>query len=455
MGEKMQGEYRIPESNLRQLAEKIEKLNKKAAKLACEPITYSVKDIETITIQHGRNAGKVFKWAHILLIGESPVLEGWRFIATLQHMQDVPDNIIRTISNEFDIPAQFRDRKICDHCQVNRYRRDTFLVQHIASGMLWQVGRSCLKDFLGHQDPHRVAQICELMVQLHSYTKALEDFDPEDYDFEKERVIGQPRYMLDLQAYLVHVSCAIRAHGWISKSKARESFDAIPTCETAYSLMMDLNNPHVPAEVKAKLPKPIGADEIMADECIQWLEELDVRSRDEVLNDYLHNLRVIGSQGAIEMNMLGYAASIVMAYCKEKGKLLPGQAALHNRKESRHLGEPGKREEFFMRLSAIKHLENSSLLTFEDQNGNIAKWFCSNFAKLKINEGSWYLFKATVKDHGEFKGVKETRFNRCSDFKEVAPEVTERIEERKAKEEQTNESLKSQFSFLNSEVNNG
>nr|NLI49103.1 hypothetical protein [Propionibacterium sp.] len=38
----------------------------------------------------------------------------------------------------------------CDHCHTHRPRRSTVLVAHDDTGQLLQVGRSCLKDFLGH-----------------------------------------------------------------------------------------------------------------------------------------------------------------------------------------------------------------------------------------------------------------------------------------------------------------
>jgi hypothetical protein len=52
------------------------------------------------------------------------------------------------------------------------------------------------------------------------------------------------------------------------------------------------------------------------------------------------------------------------------------------------------------------------LHTFEDGQGNAAVWFSSGRA-LKI--GKTYEIKATVKEHGEYNGIKQTVLSRCKE----------------------------------------
>lgn len=177
MGDVTTAEYRIPECNVNELIEKLIKINKKALKLGCNEIQIIPGKIEEKVIESGKNAGKILRWVNITITGESPVLDGWKFIATVQHLRDVSENIIRKISKDIDIPVQYRSRIICDHCHVNRYRKETFLVSYKDTGLIMQIGRSCLKDFLGHKDPHAVANMCEWMSGIYELASSFEDQD--------------------------------------------------------------------------------------------------------------------------------------------------------------------------------------------------------------------------------------------------------------------------------------
>lgn len=216
--------------------------------------------------------------------------------------------------------------------------------------------------------------------------------------------------------------------------------------------MCDLYDNNIPQEIKEKLPKPSGADEIIVQDCMSWLEELEERSLSEDLNDYFHNLKVIGMNGCVTMDMLGYAASIIIAYCKDKNKPLPGQSELkQTKKESNYIGSVGVRQGFVMRLVSMREVGDnffpSTLVTFKDNDGNVAKWFASNAPDIEID--NWYAFTGSIKEHTEYNGKKETRVNRCNKFTKVDDMVfQEKPSFDNNEEEKRMENLKSKFSFL-------
>ena len=110
----------------------------------------------------------------------------------------------------------------------------------------------------------------------------------------------------------------------------------------------------------------------------------------------------------------GYAAAIVLGY----------QKALEQRKEearaatgeSTYQGVVGKRQDWnSLTLEKIYTFDGmygvSHILRFVDDAGNVFTW---KTATSKLDEGKRYNFKATVKAHEEYKGVKQTVLTRVA-----------------------------------------
>jgi len=155
-------EYEILKHHLPRLQSEIATLNKRAAKIGCSPILIETVGERTETLirpsQAYEQSGQIFKtgeleevliFVKIRVVGETPKFQGWTFAATIQHLpatqQSTAFDIIRAVPG-MEIPTQYRDAKrsqVCDHCQTNRYRKDTFIVRH-DDGTWKQVGRQCL-----------------------------------------------------------------------------------------------------------------------------------------------------------------------------------------------------------------------------------------------------------------------------------------------------------------------
>ena len=63
----------------------------------------------------------------------------------------------------------------CEHCGLRRRRKATFVVVHVDSGELRQVGSGCLRDFLGGHDPDRACRQAEYLALARGELKAAED----------------------------------------------------------------------------------------------------------------------------------------------------------------------------------------------------------------------------------------------------------------------------------------
>lgn len=410
-------EYEIAKPQLPLLQEQFATLNKKAAKLGCIPITMEIlgERIEIITcpehrVVQGNNIqlvaalDEVRIFVKVCLTGDIPKYEGWTFAATVQHLPATQSSeafdIIRTIPGVFEIPAQYRDKsraQICDHCQTNRYRRDTFIIHH-DNGTWKQVGRQCLKDFLGHKDPHALAAQAELFINA---LTLLEDTTRQTNGYK-----GWDCF--NLESYLKWVAGVIRVRGWLSRSNAQardqqatadfvyELISPISICDSQYAKRM---------EQLYEQANPTEQDIELTAKAIEWAAQLDPGK-----NDYLYNIHTIAKAGMIDRRLIGYAASIIPAYQREVEKAKVQQT---NSLTSKHLGTVGKREVFTLMIEKMVNLDGvypSTLYVFKDAEGNQAIWFASKKSGFQV--GDVVNVKASVKEHKERNGTAQTVLTR-------------------------------------------
>ena len=97
------------------------------------------------------------KWVRYLYVtveGERPAVDGWNFIATIDHTEasadeagNVTGNLIKSVPGAGEIPVSYRSaRPICDHCKSARRRNETYVVRK--GDVTQQIGKNCLADFL-------------------------------------------------------------------------------------------------------------------------------------------------------------------------------------------------------------------------------------------------------------------------------------------------------------------
>lgn len=130
------------------------------------------------------------------VVGVNPVLAGgWQIVASVQHT-DI-GNIVKVApkfqetftQNLFNAPAT------CEHCNKNRNRKLTVVVQD-ADGKMFRVGTDCLKDFTGHNLP--------------AVWETFED------DVDLENLLGGVDKGYDLTEVITLAYAAQRLRGWKS-----------------------------------------------------------------------------------------------------------------------------------------------------------------------------------------------------------------------------------------------
>lgn len=380
----------LPAANKLMVEEHIEKLNKRAKKLSLPEITltWGKAFLQNRTVKNIKQDVLVIP---VDVVGPMDVsYDGWKFLATLQHLP-TGENIIRTISNnDWIAPVEYHNSgSQCEHCQVKRYRKDTYLVVRESDGKTFQVGSSCIKDFLGGNSPDDILKRATLAAELLDFMNNSSHGGVGSYNED----------IFHIELFLAQTAACIRDCGWVSKSAAKESYQI----STASLVHENLDAPHDPG---FKCSIVTDAEKDKAHKAVEWVENLSDEECE--VNEYLHNIRAIVRSGMVGLRTMGYAASIIFTYDKDFAKRQPKLI-------SSHVGIVKMREEFDLTLKDIFNGSSSwgayTRYHFLDDRGNIFVWISSINQELERNKK--YKIHGTVKAHTEFKGVKQTEINRC------------------------------------------
>lgn len=393
--------YRVLGGNYAGLVGNLEKLNRQAARLGVEPVSYRVVGRETV-IEKVWDQMQIMSWevsrtyVYLTVSGGYPHLEGWHFVATIEPTP--AGNMLLVHPGERDVPAIYREAtNHCDHCQTDRERKQTFVLRH-DDGRYAQIGRNCLAKYIGSSiSPERLASMAQ---------------------FERDvRVIGEggggALYEVDTLEFLSWVSCLSRNFGFVSAKQAQERWGADPTGRTVWNLLT--NSIAMSDWLKEHNPTPEERDARNAQEAREYALGLTGES------DFEHNLRVACSLDHITHKQVGTVAYAVeaMRRAREKAAQAAVEAA-QPRPVTSHVGTVGKRQTFpDLTIARIMDLPGDwgvrHMVRFLDGAGNTLVWWTSgDISDLEDADdaGSTVTLVATVKAHEEYRGTPQTILTR-------------------------------------------
>ncbi len=435
--------FQVPACNLNELQKEIARLNRRAKKLGLSAITMTTanehvaeflipwtreeeREIAFVMAQGGASPKARYvklKAFDVTIAGEAPKLDGWKLVAVLDHLPGGHAAIVRNVPGEtVDTEALSKSEPICGHCKTKRIRKDTVVLRH-DDGREIQVGKQCLKDFLGgHATPDTLAYAAQFLKRLREIASSFGA--PRDFS---------GRYCIPVEKYLSFVAKEIRERGFVSKKLATEKnagFDpavctrpVLPTsflAQTAMCVVDGLIKDHKPVEPRLI---PTDADCEIGKAALEWAKNLKGSS------DFALNLRTLASAELpeVEYRHLGLLAAGVNSYLKER-EIASTRVSYG---QSKHVGEIGKRVEFVLTIRGKNVFDTqygqTTLVRFGDESGNLFTWWASNAPEFAL--GETYLVRATVKKHDDYKGTKQTVLTRAVFVEKVevkAPEFVEK-----------------------------
>jgi len=406
----------IPVAKKNYLQTKIDKINRKAKKMGCEPLVlvFDNEHVYTYNVDHYTGAKLAFP-RHIdmctaNLIYQIPIIEGYELIARLDIYPTVDggNEVMVSAVPEKKVPAKYMNKTEihCDHCGWKRNRNHSILLQHTETGEYKEVGSTCVKDFFGI-DPKGFM----LMASI-KFDELINGIDTDDrYQNEMKNSGGY-----DIIEVFAVSAAAIAKWGWLSKGKAWElnkEYDA-SYISTASHVIDNLDRESAYyAKMDDSLKVHIENEDIeLAKKVYEYFTNLDPKN-----NDYLINCCKIIRIGYVPYNHIGITCSMVSAYNREIAKIEKIEADKKSGEVvSEWQGAVGQRlKDITVECTYTRTFQNDfgeqTLYAFKDANGNVYKTFYSGY-KWSCEVGDIVMITGTVKKHNEFQGKKETMMNR-------------------------------------------
>lgn len=399
------GEYDIPEIHMAQFEKEIAALNKHAIRCGCAPATIErlgeeVRRIPIAWLVPEERIG-VTRYADYLYIrvrvtGTAPKFDGWTLAATLEGTE--AGTLVRTVPG-VEIPTDYQqaDPTLCEHCGKHRRRSATFVLQH-EDGHCVQVGRQCLRDFLGGVDPQAIASLAETLFKVQSGGFGY----------------GRGERVHETVEYLSYVVAAVREHGYLSASQARNGDGASTSGRASHQMRLDSKEIAREKwdEKWTTTPEDLVEAQAIMDEARAALAAVVTP------NDYQHNLTVLLQLDYVKARNEGFVAS-VYGYVKRLHEQRAKRQAEEARAATRTnewIGTVGKREVFTLRFMGYRAFQGDwgdrYLNRWEDATGNAVNWWTGTSDD--YTEGAVYQVRATVKSHDEYKGRKQTIISRAA-----------------------------------------
>jgi len=384
--------------NLEKLADRVQTLNRKAAKLGLTPVTYKVLSVETKFVQDRLLERREVFDHYVVEVSfdyEQVKLPGaWQLVGVIDHQESLVKAVPGAPLPESGLRWFVERGSVCDHCKTSRQRNETFLLFEPSGNFHFiQVGRDCVGSFLGI-DPGRV---------LAQFDLSGEVAEIEDDEYGHRVPKGY-----DLSYFLAHTACMIRTAGWRSRSQASEGNRA-----TADLTLDNIVNQETRQKDRYGVPAwvdPSKADGEVAAKVAAWLVEVSGRSG---LGDYMGNLAQIGANGFVTPKSAGFAASAINAYLKENEETVKRAAKRASGEGGQYIATLGlriKRWQVEKVSSAGRDTEWGYVFfhRFIDFEGNTLVWKTQK----EVDNGQ-YLLTGTVKEHKDFNGVAQTYVTNC------------------------------------------
>ena len=349
------------------------------------------------------------------------IINGWQFVGTIEFSE--LGNIIRVVDSSFEgkIPLKYlHTPKICEHCGKIRNRKDTYLIYNVNSGEFKQVGSTCLLDYTKGLDANECASIMSCLDKVSILC---------DFDCSEELFFGNgfdsTSFGFDRAEVLPLVYAYVSRYGYERMDNGQGTAQDVRICvlqEWNY-LGEEMAN-HYESRYNS-LVMPSG------DEMNAINEFAKAHLEDDF--GYMRNASIAWLKHSIEYRDFGLVASFVSTYLKElnKNRL---QALKNAQGANEYVGNVGDR--ITIKVASLRCLWTNSVevawhtyaetyfYEIKDEQGHTFVWKSSKditwqpVARREDEELMKYAevkpleIVATVKEHSEYRGTKQTVLTR-------------------------------------------
>ena len=400
--------YRINENFMDELQKKLARIERKCRKLDC---AYKFEEIgeefETTKDENGKEITTRFV---LVDVEGTAIINDWEYVASIDKTEN--GNIIDKALVDIEVPRRYWTSSLyCEHCNTHRARSHAYLVHNTKTGEFKQIGRQCLAEYTHGLSAEYVAAFMEL--------KRVCEEAEESYDG-----CGHSGWKMwyKSEEVLSLTFGAVRSFGYAPSSEPDSTKQKV--CEYITCIRKDYHRDmrkyfwKIEDEMKAhNISMTNEKDLEEARKALAWLKDQEEKS------DYMHNLKTaIGDQ--TEAGRLGLLISLVPTYCKaieRELQIKEREAAKEQEKKvAKHVGNVGDRITFTIASCGVLTAWHNDfggyyggyvyLYKLTDKKGNVYIWKTSTDLEESCIGKE---IKGTIKEHGEFNGVKQNVITRC------------------------------------------
>ena len=382
--------YRIPDFKLNKLQKQVNHINNKGA-----TVIFNIG--EPVQIE-AENRDKVFTPGHEVEVEGAYAINGWEFVATIEHTPN--GNIIRAINSDLekDIPEKYKTvGPECEHCHRIRDRKDTYLIHNDETDEWKQVGKTCLKEYTGGLD----AELCAQIASVFRICDEAEGWEDDGiFNWRSDKTIPNDIF----KKYVLPI---IKQYGYKKDSSVETILDAI-NGTGVYGPYADERDRREP--------------EIATDKDLEPINEYADSVQDDQYG-YFRNAKLTWLKDYVEYRDLPLIASFIGTYFKNQNEIAQQKK---NSETTKWIGKVG--DKITIDIKSIRVLytksnreysyyaEPSYVYEIIDSEGNT--YICDTSKDLR----NALSITGTIKGYKEYRGVKQTVLTRVKILSEKEPE---------------------------------
>lgn len=383
--------FLIHESNIEKLENRVHKLRKRISDIYYKEIG---EQFIKIAVENG--CEEVQRFVEVEVEGKL-IINNWIVLGTFKRIGS-DDNgttlLIHTFCKEYEkqlLNLSKNNSLHCDHCNTNRYRNDVVIIYNKETEEFKQVGKACLSEYLS--------------VDVQDYAAYLQFFtDLNDDMFYSGKT--QKEY-INTKLFLGLTIESIKRSGFIAKQSFDEEgnlrFNDNNTADRCYKEYSKAEQLHLDIINEVKM----------------WINNTNLDS------EYFNNLKVLINSDYVEKKYIYILASAYSSYIKylekiekDKNKFIYADEYVGNVKDK--ITTEGK-----ITLKGSYDSQFGFVYIYEivDNANHCFIWKTSKHLAddLKVDEvrNINVTLKGTIKEHSQYKDIKQTILTRCSIAKKI------------------------------------
>ena len=333
-----------------------------------------------------------------------------------------------------DIPSEYKNTScFCDHCRTDRFRKNLYILFDKEKNKFFQVGKSCLQDFLGIDEGFEsYLKSIEYFDSLIEYSQKTEEEYFGDDDF-RGFIGGYGKYSIETRVFLAacYEVMKQRKMTYISRADMENiCYDEAIYRKVAYAFGTNDNRKFKTTKEEACIFISKYRDnnkffsETFSKEGLELADKvIEYMKKNEFNNEIMQNAQTIikSEQGYCPTKWLGLLAFLPNSYLKHQEYLKKKKEREENaiKYASEYLGkEKDKFKDLSVTLVSSHIFETyygcSIILNMVDEKNHLIMW--KTTAKdefLDLEEGAKLKIKGSIKELTEYNGNFETVVTRC------------------------------------------